>query len=320
MTTQITKEFIVYLTFYTGTKLPKWYIGSSYLENIKKGYNGSVTSKKYKEIYKREQLVNKTAFRTKILSYHSTRKQALSEELRLQQKHNVVANINYYNQSFASIDGFFGMDVAGETNPNSGNKWSLKQKNNLSALLKECSYYNNGNQTIRIYKNDVVPIGFTKGVLKIPSALGKKWVNDGVHEFYVKNADNTKYNLGRLNKGVKDKITINNGKIIEYINVGDRLPKNFVLGPLKYECSKCHNMFDSGNLKLHHNERCICYSLIKANISSSNLYSREDLSKIFGGLIKTTELSPLGSTKLQQTLLTKNNKTQYIGCFIKEIK
>jgi len=48
-------KYVVYLTHYKGTKLPKWYIGSSNELKVKNGYNGSVKSKKYKKIYLKEQ-------------------------------------------------------------------------------------------------------------------------------------------------------------------------------------------------------------------------------------------------------------------------
>jgi len=67
------KKYIVYITKYKGNLLPPFYIGSSYEEKILNGYNGSIRSKKYKEIYKKEQKENKHLFITRILSYHETR-------------------------------------------------------------------------------------------------------------------------------------------------------------------------------------------------------------------------------------------------------
>ena len=42
------KRYVVYLTRYSGGKLPPWYIGSSTEEKVLAGYNGSVKSKKWK--------------------------------------------------------------------------------------------------------------------------------------------------------------------------------------------------------------------------------------------------------------------------------
>lgn len=94
------KEYVVYLTQYTGNNMPQWYIGSSCEDKVLGGYNGSVGSKKYLDVYRHEQINNKELFRTKILSYHSTREEALIEELRLHVMHNVVKNEKYINMSF----------------------------------------------------------------------------------------------------------------------------------------------------------------------------------------------------------------------------
>jgi len=106
------KKYIVYITHYTGHKLPEWYIGSTIKEKIKNGYNGSVSSKKYKEIYTLEQRENKHLFKTRILSYHNTREEAYREENRVQKLHNVVKNKKYYNESFAQEFGFKGGDTS----------------------------------------------------------------------------------------------------------------------------------------------------------------------------------------------------------------
>jgi len=140
------KKYIVYITKYKGNLLPPFYIGSSYEEKVLKGYNGSIRSKKYKEIYKKEQKENKHLFITRILSYHETREKALEEELRLQKKHNVVKNEKYFNESYASINGYFGRDVAGKDNPNYGKKLSEERKEQISEIQKE---YNKINGTQR---------------------------------------------------------------------------------------------------------------------------------------------------------------------------
>jgi len=51
---ELKKHFVVYLTMYKGNKLPPWYIGSTNVDIINNGYNGSVKSKKYKLWYMRE--------------------------------------------------------------------------------------------------------------------------------------------------------------------------------------------------------------------------------------------------------------------------
>ena len=111
------KRYVVYLTRYSGDKLPPWYIGSSNEEKVLNDYNGSVCSKKWKNIYYKELEENKLLFKTRILSYHLTREESLKEELRLQQMHSVTTSEKYFNESYASPNGFFGRDISGELNP-----------------------------------------------------------------------------------------------------------------------------------------------------------------------------------------------------------
>jgi len=45
--------YCVYITIYRGNKLPPFYIGYSTPEKIKNGYRGSVSSRQYKNIWKK---------------------------------------------------------------------------------------------------------------------------------------------------------------------------------------------------------------------------------------------------------------------------
>ena len=64
MTTTTNRKFVVYITLYTGQKLPKWYIGSTNEARIKQGYNGSVTSKNT------EKYINKSKKKTNTYLRH----------------------------------------------------------------------------------------------------------------------------------------------------------------------------------------------------------------------------------------------------------
>ena len=129
-------KYVVYLTHYTGVKLPQFYIGSSTKDKITAGYNGSVKSKKWKSIYELEQKTNKQLFKTRILSYHTTKIEALQEELRLQKLHKVVSNSKYFNEAYATINGFFGRDVSGTLHPMYGKTHSEKTKKSWSEKRK----------------------------------------------------------------------------------------------------------------------------------------------------------------------------------------
>ena len=110
-------KYVVYLTEYSGDKLPPFYIGSTSLEKINSGYKGSVKSKKWKSIYEKEIKNNPGSFSISIISEHSTRVEALEEERRIQIERDVIKSNLYFNESIAAPNGFFGMDVSGENNP-----------------------------------------------------------------------------------------------------------------------------------------------------------------------------------------------------------
>jgi hypothetical protein len=107
----------VYLTTYSGTELPSKYIGSTSIEKVNKGYNGSVSSRKWRRIYETEQKLNKHLFKSEILFSFKTREEALSKELELQIEYDVVQSNEYFNESLASVNGCFGRDVSGKNNP-----------------------------------------------------------------------------------------------------------------------------------------------------------------------------------------------------------
>lgn len=167
--------YVTYITMYLGKLLPKWYIGSSTEEKVLNGYNGSVCSKRYYEIYIKEQKENKHLFKTRILSKHLTRKEAISEELRLQKMHKVVKNSDYFNESYAQKNGCFSREKFGELNPmfNNGNKLkgykNGRHKNNYN--------YENSNVGEKISKS-----------LKL-SSKNKKENNSAAKKYYIKYND-----------------------------------------------------------------------------------------------------------------------------------
>jgi hypothetical protein len=122
--------YAVYLTMYKGKLLPKWYIGSSTIDKIENGYNGSVCSKKFKTLYEKEQKSNKHLFKTRILSKFETRKEAIDEEFRLQKLHKVVKNSSYFNESYAAKNGCFSREKFGELNPMFGKGHLLEGNKN----------------------------------------------------------------------------------------------------------------------------------------------------------------------------------------------
>lgn len=93
--------YCTYLTTYTGNKMPMFYIGSTTIKKIESGYHGSVSSKAYKKIWEKELKDNPTAFKTKIISTHNTRTDALEKENKLQVYVDAVYNTMYINKGYA---------------------------------------------------------------------------------------------------------------------------------------------------------------------------------------------------------------------------
>jgi hypothetical protein len=125
--------FCVYITFYSGSKLPPLYIGSSSVKKVLDGYHGTVKSKLYKETWLGELSENPDAFETFIHSTFLTRKEAVHAELMEQIYYNVVKNPKFINRSFATINGCFTMDKHGEKNPMFGRKHSAETRQKISA-------------------------------------------------------------------------------------------------------------------------------------------------------------------------------------------
>ena len=121
-------KFCVYLTIYSGKKLPPFYIGSSSVEKVNNGYRGSVSSKKYSEIWKLELKENPSLFRTKVIKSFPDRKSALDWERKIQETLKVVSNPLYCNLWIAC--GIFGYSVKGKDHHCYGKKlWTDSNPN-----------------------------------------------------------------------------------------------------------------------------------------------------------------------------------------------
>src|ERR1039458_4229163 len=95
-------KYCVYLTVYSGNKLPPFYIGSSNMDQIEKGYHGSVRSKRYRAIWESELRKNTTAFKTTIICVFQNRKDAFDKEEKFHRSLNVVDNPLYINMAIAN--------------------------------------------------------------------------------------------------------------------------------------------------------------------------------------------------------------------------
>lgn len=126
--------FIVYLTIYSGDKLPPFYIGSTSLKKFNEGYTGSVRSQKYKKIYYEEKINNPHLFDVCIVDMFETRKEAICAEYKYQKLNDVVKSDKFFNMSMASPNGFFGMSTAKEDNP----FYNKKHTKTALKIMSEC--------------------------------------------------------------------------------------------------------------------------------------------------------------------------------------
>lgn len=122
------KKFCVYLTIYGGSKLPKFYIGSSSIDKVNSGYVGSVQSKKYGKTFRDELKNHPELFDVIILDEFDTKEYALICELKYQKKLDVIKSNEFMNMALAQPNGFFGMDNSGENHPRYGMKNAKNHK------------------------------------------------------------------------------------------------------------------------------------------------------------------------------------------------
>ena len=101
-------DYCVYLTIYSGNKLPPFYIGSSTIQKVNDGYHGSVKSKKYEKLWRSELKHNPQLFKTRLIRTFATKRDALAHERKIHLLLNVTHNPLYVNLSVAQVDGVFG--------------------------------------------------------------------------------------------------------------------------------------------------------------------------------------------------------------------
>lgn len=199
-------KYVTYLITYSGDKLPKYYIGSTSKIKLESGYLGSIRSKKWKTIFKSEIKNNINLFNIEVLSEHETREEALNMEYVIQKERNVVKSVDYFNEAYANINGFFGRDVSGDINPMYG------RENEIIAINIKTG------EKVRVtreeYNSNIDLSGHTLGMITvIDTNSGKKvritkdTFNENKSSFIhhnegIKHSNETKNKLSEIRKGM----------------------------------------------------------------------------------------------------------------------
>ena len=235
--------YVTYLTTYTGNLLPNYYIGSTSEEKILSGkYFGSIRSKKWKEIFKKELKENPNLFSVQILSTHETRESALEEELKIHIEKDVVKSIDYMNESVASVNGFFGRSGSGVESPTFGRKHSDEAKKKMSDSKKGKTYDEiYGKEKGNDLRNKRKDSWDKNPISKFRVKPGKDHPNYG-----KKASDESRKKMSESHKGqipwIKGKTQSESAKKkLSEINSGENHPRY-----KNIDCEKLIGLFDSG--------------------------------------------------------------------------
>lgn len=170
--------YCTHVTFYSGNKLPPFYIGSSSVAKVQSGYHGSVRSKKWKEIYYSELKLNPHLFSTEIIAKFNTRQEATDYEYEIQIANNAVKSYWFFNESIASKNGFFGRDVSGKLNPGFGKNYGpATDEFKYSTKNTIWMHKDNSNYRIKIENiNESISNGFIIGYANGTTNLNRKGI------------------------------------------------------------------------------------------------------------------------------------------------
>jgi hypothetical protein len=254
-------EYVVYLTIYKGNLLPPFYIGHCKKENIKKGYRGSVSSIKYKSIWKKELKDNFHLFDIKIISEYSSKKEAAEKETKLQKILSVHKNPLYINRSVTHELFFSDGKISEEMKIHLSNVCKKQyeceefRKKHLQACKENNSnhsdkiWINNGFKDKRvkeeIFENTFKKNGWVKGrIFKNEKAFGHHLDKNGENNpFYgKKHSEKSKKIMSEKSKkhfeDEKQRKIASDNAIKQHSNKETR--KNYLVSKIKYHEEKGH--------------------------------------------------------------------------------
>lgn len=173
------KTYCVYLTVYRGNKLPPFYIGYSSVDKIENGYNGSVSSKTFKDAWSSERKHNRHLFSTRVIKTFNSSAAAREYEEKVQRHLNVHKNPLYTNMSIGYSK--FCMDAAFEKGIHHFQDSSFQTQVNLERIKEGKHQFQQKDfqkeMSRRAHANPSHP--FHGG--KLAKELNRQRVKDGTH-------------------------------------------------------------------------------------------------------------------------------------------
>ena len=203
------KKYCVYLTTYRGNKLPPFYIGYSSVSKVENGYNGSVSSKSFKETWSKERKENRQLFSTRIIQTFETSNEARICEERIQRALNVHRNPLYINMSIGYSK--FNMDVAFEKGIHHFQDSVFQSTVNNNRLKNGTHQFANSNFQKEMSKRAHSNVNHPFHGGKLAKELNAKRIADGTHNL-IGSGEHTK-------KVIAEKVSRSNVKALKELQL-----------------------------------------------------------------------------------------------------
>lgn len=173
--------YCTYLTIYLGNKLPPFYIGISSIPKIEKGYNGSVSSKQYKDIWDLERKQNPHLFKTKIIKTFENRGEAYNHETYLQNFFNVHKNPMYINLAIGYNSFNLSQSIQNKTHHFFNSEFQTNINNNR--INKGTHNFINSSFQSEMSKRQKTNPNFHDNQSAVATKTNTKRIKNGTHNF-----------------------------------------------------------------------------------------------------------------------------------------
>jgi len=201
--------YCTYITFYSGNKLPPFYIGYSSVEKVKNGYNGSVSSKLYKNVWEKERKENSHLFKTKIIKTFKIRADAGKHEEYIQNFFRVHKNPMFINRSIGYSQ--FNLDEALQNKTHHFFKSEVQTEINMKQVRNGTHLFQNSELQRKLSQKAKLKPEFHDRQSKQTSEMNKRLIENGTHNLLGCGAFMKSLNDQLLNRpGVKELKTLIN--------------------------------------------------------------------------------------------------------------